>query len=132
VDKWKTLIGTKQQEIAIAFVPSFSPKPRSTMQKKYGTRKAEVFTMKEAVQDLLNTYRLKDRFDEAQLIASWEKIMGAPIARRTNKIFIKNKVMFIELKSAPLKHELNGSKSKVLDLFRQEFGHDIVNEVIFM
>ena len=102
------------------------------MYKKYSSRKAEVFTMKEAVQDLLNTYRLKDRFDEAQLITSWEKIMGAPIARRTNKIFIKNKVMFIELKSAPLKHELNGSKSKVLALFRAEFGHDIVNEVIFM
>ncbi len=105
---------------------------KKPMYKKYDNRKAEVFTMKEAVQDLLNAYRLKDRFDEAQLIASWEKIMGAPIARRTNKIFIKNKVMFIELKSAPLKHELNGSKSKVLALFRQEFGQDIVNEVIFM
>lgn len=102
------------------------------MYNKYDSRKAEVFTVKEAMQDLLNSYRIKDRFDEANLIASWEKIMGGPIARRTNKIFIKNKVMFVELKSAPLKHELNGSKSKVLTLFRQEFGHDIVNEVIFM
>ena len=102
------------------------------MHKKYGSRKAEVFTLKEAVQDLLNSYRIKDRFDETQLITSWEKIMGAPIARRTNKIFIKNKVMFIELKSAPLKHELNGSKSKVLAMFREEFGRDIVNELIFM
>lgn len=102
------------------------------MYKKYDSRKAEVFTLKEAVQDLLNTYRIKDRFDEAQLIASWEKLMGTPIAKRTNKIFIKNKVMFVELKSAPLKHELNQSKSKVLGLFRQEFGPDIVNEVIFM
>lgn len=102
------------------------------MYKKYQNRKAEVFTLKEAVQDLLSTYRLKDRFDETQLIGSWEKLMGAPIARRTNKIFIRNKVMFVELKSAPLKQELNGSKSKVLELFRQEFGRDIVNEVIFM
>ena len=102
------------------------------MYNKYESRKSEVFTLKEAVQDLLNTYRLKDRFDEAQLIASWEKIMGAPIAKRTNKIFIRNKVMFVELKSAPLKHELNQSKSKVLNLFRQEFGHEIVKEVIFM
>jgi predicted nucleic acid-binding Zn ribbon protein len=102
------------------------------MYKKYQNRKAEVFTLKEAVQDLLSTYRLKDRFDETQLIGSWEKLMGAPIARRTNKIFIRNKVMFVELKSAPLKQELNGSKSKVLELFHQEFGRDIVNEVIFM
>lgn len=102
------------------------------MSKKYSTRKAEVSTLKEAVEELLNTYRLKSRFDETQLIASWEKIMGAPVARRTNKIFIKNKVMFIELKSAPLKHELNGSKSKVLARFRQEFGRDIVDELIFM
>lgn len=102
------------------------------MYKKYQNRKAEGITLKEAVQDLLSTYRLKDRFDEAQLIASWEKMMGAPIARRTNKIFIRNKVMFVELNSAPLKQELNGSKSKVLELFRKEFGHDIVNEIIFM
>ena len=88
--------------------------------------------MKEAVQDLLNAYRIKDRFDEAQLISSWEKLMGPPIAKRTNKIFIKNKVMFVELNSAPLKHELNQSKSKVLSLFSKEFGQGIVNEVIFM
>lgn len=100
--------------------------------KKYNTRKSDISTVGEAINDLLNSYRLKGRFDEAKLVSSWERLMGKTIANRTGKIFIKKQVLFVEINSAPLKHELNLSKSKIIDIFEREIGHGIIEEIIFL
>ncbi|UII33355.1 DUF721 domain-containing protein [Fulvivirga ulvae] len=100
--------------------------------KKYNSRKSDISTVGEAINDLLNNYRLKGKFDEARLVSSWESLMGKTIANRTGKIFIKNQVLFVEINSAPLKHELNLSKSKIIDIFEQEIGRGIIGEIIFL
>ena len=39
--------------------------------------------MGQAIRELLNSYRLTSKFDEANLINSWERIAGKPIAKKT-------------------------------------------------
>ena len=95
-------------------------------------RRAETSTVGEAMRELLDTYKLTARYEQTQLIQSWERLMGAPIARRTDKLFIKDKKLYVKLSSAPLKQELNLSKSKILALFLQEFGEVIVEDIIFL
>ncbi len=98
----------------------------------YEARKSETSTVGEAMHELLNTYRLKAKFDQAQLISSWERLMGEPIARRTDKIYISNNKLYVKLKSASLKQELSMSKSKILAVFLKEFGEVIVEDVVFL
>ncbi len=96
------------------------------------SRRANVSHVGDAIKELLNAYRLEGKFDETRLVNSWGKIMGKPIAGRTSKIFMKNDVLFVELTSAPLKHELNMSKQKIINLINKELGKPIVKEVVFM
>lgn len=103
------------------------------MTKKYKhPRKSDTSTLGEAISDMLKQYHLNERFDEKKLIDSWNKLMGVTIAKRTEKIFIKKKVLFVQLNSAPLKNELNMSKDKVKAILEKEVGKDIINEIIFM
>jgi len=106
------------------------------MKKKYRSedsgRKSEATPLNEAMQDLLKTYRIEGKFMETQLISSWEIIMGKAIAKRTGKIYIKDKKMFVELTSAPLKQELNMSKSKVMEMFNNRFNKNLIEEIIFL
>ncbi|MGB3779649.1 MAG: DUF721 domain-containing protein [Tunicatimonas sp.] len=95
-------------------------------------RRAESTTVGEAMRDLLNTYKLTARYEQTQLIQSWERLMGPPVARRTDKLFIKDRKLYVKLNSAPLKQELNLSKSKILALFLREFGEVIVVDVVFL
>ncbi len=69
---------------------------------------------------------------ETQLISSWEIIMGKAIAKLTCKIYIKDKKMFVELTSAPLKQELNMSKSKVMEMFNNRFNKNLIEEIVFL
>ena len=100
--------------------------------KKYNERKSDVSTVKEAINDLLEGYRLRGKYDEARLLSSWQSMMGKTIADRTGKMYIKNQVLFVEIQSAPLKHELNLSKRKILDILEREIGTGVVAEIIFM
>ena len=79
---------------------------------------------------MLKRFRIEGKFDETKLISQWEKVMGAPIAKRTTKIYIRNKKLFVHLSSAPLKHELNMSRDRILVLLTKELGKPIVNEVV--
>ncbi len=95
-------------------------------------KKDDIQTLGDAIRELLNSYHLSNKFDEANLISSWERLAGKPIARRTRKIFIKNKVMFVELDSPAMKHDFNLHKNHVLEMFRKEFGAGVINEIIVM
>ena len=86
----------------------------------------------QAIQELLKTQHLKPKFDEANVIASWERIVGSAIAKRTKRIYIRNKVLFVELQSPSLKHDLGYHKKDMMDLFKKEFGEGVVGEIVFM
>lgn len=95
-------------------------------------RKSNTSTVGEAIRDLLNAYRLQRKFDETRLIDSWERLMGKSIALRTTKLFIKDKKLYVQVSSAPLKNELSLSKPKIIKIFEQEIGKDIIQQVILM
>jgi len=86
----------------------------------------------DAIQELLRSYRLKSKFDETTLVTSWERLVGKPIAKRTKKITVRNKVLFVELDSPAMKNDLNFHKSQIIALFEKEFGKDIIKEIIIM
>ncbi|UXP32978.1 DUF721 domain-containing protein [Reichenbachiella agarivorans] len=97
-----------------------------------GERKKEMVTMKDLMEAMLKSYNIDRKFDQATLITKWNKIMGTAIANRTTNLEIRNDVLIVTLSSAPLKHELNNSKQKVMDLVNKEFGKHIVKQILFV
>ena len=95
-------------------------------------RKADIQPIGDSIKALLQAYRLEGKLSEVNIVQSWEKIMGKPIAMKTKELYFKDHKLFVRLTSAPLKHELNMSKSKVIELLNQEAGTDVVKEVIFL
>ena len=92
----------------------------------------EIQSIGQAIRELLNSYRLSTKFDEANLINSWERLAGKPISKRTKKIYIRSKVLFVELDSPSMKHDFALHKNQVLEMFRKEFGDGVINEIVVM
>jgi len=86
----------------------------------------------DAIRELLRHYHIQSKFDEANVIASWERLLGKPVAKHTRKVFIRDQVLFVELDSASLKHDLNLHKARILELFEKEVGAGRVKELIIM
>ncbi len=95
-------------------------------------RNASPTALKDAINQMYETYNLKRKIDEGTIIAYWEKIMGTPVAKRTTNLFFRDKKLIVELNSAPLKQELTLSKAKILALYAKEVGIGVVEEVVFL
>jgi predicted nucleic acid-binding Zn ribbon protein len=86
----------------------------------------------DAVRQMLGTFRIESKYDEATLVASWERLVGGPIAKRTKKVYIKDKTLFVEFKSPSMKNDFLLHKGHVLQMFQKEFGHEVVKDIIIL
>lgn len=102
------------------------------MSKKKTYRRSDTTSVGEAMNNLFTDYNLKGKFDQNRLIVSWEELMGKMIAQKTGKLFFKGKVLYVEIQSAPLKHELKLAKTKIIENFNRDIGQGVVEDVIFI
>jgi hypothetical protein len=102
------------------------------MSLKNNTRKADTYSLKEAIDVLLDTYRIRVKFDETQIVQSWGEIMGLPIAEKTTQIYLKDKILYVRIISAPLRNELQMSKNKIVFLLNQKFQYDVIKDITFL
>jgi hypothetical protein len=96
------------------------------------SRKSQTTSLKDALNELLNVYQLKGKYEETHLITSWRQIMGNAIANRTTKIYILENKLFLQVNSAPLKNELQMGKHKILELLNKEVESVQLEDVIFV
>lgn len=98
----------------------------------YKSRKADTYTLKEAIELFLKISPIRNQYQENNLVSAWKEIMGQPISEKTTQIYIKEKVLFVRLSSAPLRNELQMSKAKILELYGQKFGSTSLKDIVFL
>ncbi len=89
-------------------------------------------SMKEAMEQMLQVYKLRRRFDETSLIAAWPELMGTAIANRTKEIFIKDKKLFLRVESSVIKNELVMMRSQIIEKMNERAGGRVIEEIILL
>ena len=88
--------------------------------------------IKQAFNEMLNDYNIDSKYQATIIKQLWLSIMGKTIASRTGKITLHKKKLKVKIESAPLKNELNMSKSKVLTLLDKELGKGVIEDIVFI
>ena len=88
------------------------------------------FSMQEALQQFLNSSRIKGGIQAMQIEDVWEDIMGKTIARYTDKLQIIGDKLIITTSVGPLKNELIYQKEKIRNRVNEALKARVVNEVI--
>lgn len=95
-------------------------------------KKSNEYTLKEVIEELLNTYSIKKKVDQTKVLQSWRKVCGATIDKHTEKIYIKNNILFVKVDSAALKSELFYAKSKLIKYLNKEAKEEVIVDIIFL
>lgn len=82
------------------------------------------------MEEMYGKYKLSPKLDELKLVNSWEEIMGNLISKNTNKIYVHNKTLYLYVSNAPLKHELNFNKARIIQMVNDKMGSEYVKDVI--
>jgi hypothetical protein len=95
-------------------------------------RKTNDKTLKEAIEQMLQVYKIKRRFDETGIIAAWPKLVGKSMANRTKEIFIRDKKLFLRIESSVIKNELMMMRTQIIEKINNEAEAILVEEIIFL
>lgn len=92
--------------------------------------KGNEFTLKEAIEQLLQTYKLDGKLNEVKLMNSWEQVMGPAIQKYTRNLYISSRTLFVELSSAPLREELSYARTKIVKMLNEAAGASVIDDVV--
>lgn len=95
-------------------------------------RRSTEISLKEAIEKFLKEFKLEDKLNETRLISSWEKIAGKLIARHTQEIFVRDKVLYVKADSAALRQELSYQKTKLVDKLNKATGARVIEDIRFL
>lgn len=82
------------------------------------------------LQAVLKNSKWKNRLDEIRIKENWEKITGKAVAKYTQKIILKDGILFVFSEVAVLKQELHMGRNQLknnINLFLEE---NVVKEVV--
>lgn len=85
----------------------------------------------EVIRELLESYRLEAKLNQARVINAWEEVTGKMIFKHTQDLYIKGSKLFVKLDSPALKNELTYSKGKIIELLNKEAGGEVISDIVF-
>ncbi|MDX1652856.1 MAG: DUF721 domain-containing protein [Brumimicrobium sp.] len=83
------------------------------------------------IDKMLKAYGLDGKMKEMDVINSWEEMMGKAVANRTEKIFIQNKILHLQINSSVMRDELLFGKQVIIERVNQKAGFQLITDVWF-
>jgi hypothetical protein len=93
-------------------------------------RRSNIQNINEVVEQLLKELKIDHKLKEVRLINSWNEVLGNNIARLTSKIFIKDRVLFVYMKSPVARNELMMLKSGIIKSLNDRAGEKVIDDIV--
>ncbi|MEI6174258.1 MAG: DUF721 domain-containing protein [Bacteroidota bacterium] len=93
-------------------------------------RRSNEKPLKEAIEEFLDSFHLRDKLNETKVIQSWEKVVGAMVAKHTSQLHIRNRVLFVKVHSAALRNEILFARQKIIQALNKEAGGTVIDEIV--
>lgn len=95
-------------------------------------RKTNDKTIKEAIEQMMNVYKIKHKYEETGIVEAWPDLVGKSVANRTKELFIKDKKLFLRIESSVIKNELQLMRAQIIDKINDRAKAILVEEIIFL
>ncbi len=93
-------------------------------------KKSNEQTLKSAISDFLHSQHLDTKLAEMNIINSWERLVGALIAKNTQEISFKKGIMYLKIESNALRNELNYQRGKIMAIVNTEANQQLIIDVV--
>ena len=89
----------------------------------------------ESIGDILRQFLrqegLETPLNETRLAAAWPQVMGEAIARYTGDVFVRNHVLYVQLKSPALKANLMMGREALVRRLNDHVGAQVIQSIVF-
>lgn len=93
-------------------------------------KKNNLIKLGDAINQLFKQEKLDVKISQFTIKNSWKDIVGDMIANSTTEIFFNEKIVFITLNSAALKHELSFRKEELVNNINKFCGYKLIEQIV--
>ena len=93
-------------------------------------RKKNTQKIDEVIKEYLKAFKIDDKLKEVELIKSWESVVGKTISRSTDNIYIKNRILFVKLRSSVIRNELFMIRDGLKKTLNEKVGQSVIDDII--
>lgn len=86
-------------------------------------------SLSEALNLMLNAYKLKDGFMQAKLEKEWDTLMGPKLASYSKVLSLRKKILRIQVTSSVLRQELTMSKEQLIQKLNDALGEQVITTI---
>ena len=94
-------------------------------------RKKNTELLSDVILQVLKEKHLDKPLNEKRLIDSWSIVLGLNIMQYTSELIIKNKVLYVNLTSSVLRHDLFISKEEIKNSLNKCVGAEVIADIVF-
>jgi len=84
----------------------------------------------EILNQFLKINQIENQVFEEKIAEIWQASLGDEITLATERIFLQNGYLFVELKSPSLKSELMMKRSIIAKTLNKELGEEVIKQVV--
>ena len=85
--------------------------------------------------DVINQFLKESKLDkplyEQRLLNAWPEVLGPNIQSYTSALSIKNKILYVSITSAVLRHDLFISRAQIVESLNKYVGKEVISDIIF-
>lgn len=83
------------------------------------------------IDKMMKAWGLEGKMKEMDIINAWPKLMGEGIANRTEKLYIRNKILYLKMNSSVMRDELHYGRKVIIQRVNEYAGSQIINDIWF-
>ena len=87
--------------------------------------------LSDVIRQVLKTQHLDKPLNEKRLMDAWPLVLGTNIMQYTSDLNIKNKVLYVQLTSSVLRHDLFLSREEIRKSLNKQVGAEVIVDIIF-
>jgi len=93
-------------------------------------RRKNTQKLNEVIEKYLEALDVNGKLKEVRLIRSWEEVVGSLIARKTDRIFIREGVLFVYMNSSIARSELSMVRESLVEKLNQKAGGQVIRDMV--
>ena len=93
-------------------------------------RRSKVQPIGEVLKQYIKALRIQGKLREVGLVKYWEEVMGKNVSNATKNIYIRNRILFVNLHSPIVRNELFMMRDAIVIALNEKMGESVIDSVI--
>lgn len=94
-------------------------------------RRSNTQSLSDILKEYVKSTHIERKLKEVDVVQSWENLLGKTIAHYTQNIYIRNKILYVEISSSVVKNELFMMREEICRKINENAGDEIIKRIIF-